>query len=87
MRCNLSAVTFAVNQSQKPTKERACRASQGESGQTLRAELDHYSLPVTALRQMCRNKRKKAVIYPHSAKCADTRYQGDQITSGIHGCY
>lgn len=70
--CNLSAVIFSVNQNQEPTKERAYYISLGESMQKLRAELDYYSLSMSVLCQMCRNRRRKGVIYPDSAKNADT---------------
>jgi hypothetical protein len=88
-RCNLSDVIifFPVNQTQKPTKELANCIPQGGVMQKASAELDHYSLSVITLDQMCRSQRKKAVIYPHSAKYADTWYRIDQIISGLHECH
>lgn len=87
-KCNLSAVIFSANQNQKPTKELTYYIPLGKSMQKLRAELDYYSLSMIMLCQMCRNRRKKeAVIYPDSAKCADTWYQVDQIISGLHECH
>lgn len=83
-KCNLSAVIFPANQNQRPTEEFTSYISLGESMQRLRAELDHYSLSMIVLCQMCRTEGgKKAVIYPASAECADTRYQMDQMIS--HG--
>lgn len=84
---NLSAVIFSANQNQKLTKELAYCLSPGESMQKWRAELDHYSPSTIVLCQMFRNRRKKAVIYPDSAKYADTWYQIDQIISGLRGCH
>lgn len=84
-KCNLSAVIFSANQNPKPTKELAYCISPGESMQKQRAELDYYSPSMIVLCQMCRNRRKKAAIYPDSAKYADTWYQIDQIISGLHG--
>lgn len=83
-KCNLSAVIFSANQNRQPTKELTYCISPGESMQKLRAELDYYSLSMIVLCQKCRNRReKKAVIYPDSAKYADTWYQIDQIIPGL----
>lgn len=83
----LLVIFFSANQTPKATKELAYCIPQGGSMQKARAELGHYSLSVITLGQMCRSQRKKGVIYPHSAKYADTRCQIDQIISGLHGCH
>lgn len=84
---SLCCYFFSCHSNSQANQRTSLLYSSGGIMQKANAELDHYSLSVITLGQMCRSQRKKTVIYPHSAKYADTWYRVDQIISGLHGCH